>query len=363
MVTEQEVEAIGRALVDPAQPLHARFRALFTLRGLGGPSAIAWISRAFDDDSALLKHELAYCLGQMQDARAIPVLVGVLRDPRQEPMVRHEAGEALGAIGDPAVLEILQQYASDPVVEVAETCQLAVRRLEWLQQRGGEPAPVGPYLSVDPAPPAEEQDVGRLREVLLDEARPLFDRYRAMFALRNAGGEEAALALAEGLRCGSALFRHEVGYVLGQLRPPDAKGVGFHTRQFCLRMPAGRPTVQSSPDTNHRGQRDPTVQGSGHRLIPRPLGGRGEDESSVPPALPRPEAVQPPAPTVPARGNLLVSQPAGHISVSVLCVSPRGPGPRRWASLSPPQRHLPPPAPLLTSSLVHCRGWNPVYTR
>lgn len=93
MVTEQEVEAIGRSLVDPQQPLQARFRALFTLRGLGGPAAIAWISRAFDDDSALLKHELAYCLGQLQDPRAVPVLVDVLRDTRQEPMVRHEAGE------------------------------------------------------------------------------------------------------------------------------------------------------------------------------------------------------------------------------------------------------------------------------
>lgn len=100
---------------------------------------------------------------------------------------------------------------------MAETCQLAVRRLEWLQQHGGEPT-AGPYLSVDPAPPAEERDVGRLREALLDESRPLFERYRAMFALRNAGGEEAALALAEGLHCGSALFRHEVGYVLGQLQ-------------------------------------------------------------------------------------------------------------------------------------------------
>ncbi|XP_017362914.1 deoxyhypusine hydroxylase isoform X1 [Cebus imitator] len=246
MVTEQEVEAIGRMLVDPTQPLHARFRALFTLRGLGGPGAIAWISQAFGDDSALLKHELAYCLGQMQDARAIPVLVAVLQDTRQEPMVRHEAGEALGAIGDPQVLELLKEYSSDPVIEgdhlaknapgmearattqmdtccgpfgktVAETCQLAVRRLEWLQQHGGEPA-AGPYLSVDPAPPAEERDVGRLREALLDESRPLFERYRAMFALRNAGGEAAALALAEGLRCGSALFRHEVGYVLGQLQ-------------------------------------------------------------------------------------------------------------------------------------------------
>ncbi|XP_023396706.1 deoxyhypusine hydroxylase isoform X3 [Loxodonta africana] len=263
MVTEQEVDAIGQTLVDPQQPLQARFRALFTLRGLGGPGAISWISQAFSDDSALLKHELAYCLGQMQDVHAIPVLVDVLRDTRQEPMVRHEAakkilwgssqsrgvgcgskptqrhpttttthrvegphrvypfirggtpghfhlwalvnssavntGEALGAIGKLEVLEILKQYSTDPVVEVAETCQLAVRRLEWLQQHGGEPAVVGPYLSVDPAPPAEEQDVGRLREALLDEARPLFDRYRAMFALRNTGGKEAALALAEGV--------------------------------------------------------------------------------------------------------------------------------------------------------------------
>lgn len=214
MVTEQEVEAVGKMLVDPGQPLQARFRALFTLRGLGGPGAITWISRAFGDDSALLKHELAYCLGQMQDSRAIPVLVDVLRDTCQEPMVRHEAGEALGAIGNPEVLEILKQYSTDPVVEVAETCQLAVRRLEWLQQHSGEPVAQGPYLSVDPAPPAQERDVGQLREMLLDEAQPLFDRYRAMFALRDIGGEEAALALAEGLLCGSALFRHEIGYAL-----------------------------------------------------------------------------------------------------------------------------------------------------
>lgn len=118
MVTEQEIEAIGKTLVDPKQPLQARFRALFTLRGLGGPNSIAWISRGFEDTSALLKHELAYCLGQMRDPRAIPVLVDVLQDTSQEPMVRHEAGEALGAIGNPEVLGILKQYSTDPVVEV-----------------------------------------------------------------------------------------------------------------------------------------------------------------------------------------------------------------------------------------------------
>ncbi|NXY50407.1 DOHH hydroxylase, partial [Ceuthmochares aereus] len=217
MVTEEEVEAIGRTLVDASQPLPARFRALFTLRNLGGCAAVDWISRAFGDDSALLKHELAYCLGQMQDEAAIPVLIRVLEDTGQEPMVRHEAGEALGAIGNPSVLDILKHYSEDPVVEVAETCQLAVRRLEWLQEHKQEPGS-SPYLSVDPAPPAEETDVSKLRETLLDESRTLFDRYRAMFALRNLGGQDAVLALADGLCSSSALFRHEIGYVLGQMQ-------------------------------------------------------------------------------------------------------------------------------------------------
>ncbi|KFP04409.1 Deoxyhypusine hydroxylase, partial [Calypte anna] len=118
MVTEEEVAAIGRTLVDASQPLPARFRALFTLRNLGGRAAVDWISRAFGDGSALLKHELAYCLGQMGDEAAIPVLIRVLQDTSQEPMVRHEAGEALGAIGNPDVLDILKCYSEDPVVEV-----------------------------------------------------------------------------------------------------------------------------------------------------------------------------------------------------------------------------------------------------
>ncbi|NXX13712.1 DOHH hydroxylase, partial [Podargus strigoides] len=232
MVTAQEVEAIGQTLVDVTQPLPARFRALFTLRNLGGRTAVDWISRAFEDGSALLKHELAYCLGQMQDEAAIPVLIQVLEDTGQEPMVRHEAGEALGAIGNPNVLNILKRYSEDPVVEVAETCQLAVKRLEWLQENKQEPG-TSPYLSVDPAPPAKETDVAELHKTLLDESRTLFDRYRAMFALRNLGGQAAVLALADGLRSGSALFRHEIGYVLGQMQ--DEACVPQLTAALCSR--------------------------------------------------------------------------------------------------------------------------------
>lgn len=59
-----------------------------------GPDAISCIEECFKDESALLKHELAYCLGQMQDTAAVPTLIAVLSDLKQEPMVRHEAGES-----------------------------------------------------------------------------------------------------------------------------------------------------------------------------------------------------------------------------------------------------------------------------
>lgn len=90
-----------------------------------------------------------------------------------------------------------------PSLQVAETCQLAVRRLEWLQ--GGDRKQLedgstdkNPYSSVDPAPPAVSKSVSELRSILLDESLPLFERYRAMFALRNLGDEEAVLALGDG---------------------------------------------------------------------------------------------------------------------------------------------------------------------
>lgn len=53
-------------------------------------------------------------------------------------MVRHEAGEALGAIGDPKVIDLLRHYAQDECPEVAETCELALKRLEWLQNNRNE---------------------------------------------------------------------------------------------------------------------------------------------------------------------------------------------------------------------------------
>lgn len=90
---DERIAALGQLLVDQSRPMKERFRILFTLRNLGGNDAINVISQCFSDPSALLKHECAYCLGQMRDSKALDILSSVLSNVNQEPMVRHEAGK------------------------------------------------------------------------------------------------------------------------------------------------------------------------------------------------------------------------------------------------------------------------------
>jgi deoxyhypusine monooxygenase len=218
--SSEQIAKVGQLLNSPERPLKERFRALFTLKNIGGKEAIDWIAKAFDDKSALLKHEVAYCLGQLQDVAAIPILTNVLKDASREAIVRHEAAEALGAIGTDAVMPVLVKYSKDPVPEVSETCQMAIDRLNWLASGNKDDKELFP--SVDPAPPHEEKDTAKLTTILLDESLPMFERYRAMFSLRNKGDDESIKALASGLDCKSALFRHEVAFVLGQAASPAA---------------------------------------------------------------------------------------------------------------------------------------------
>ncbi|CAH2106587.1 unnamed protein product [Euphydryas editha] len=227
-ISESAIENIGKVLNDPKRPMKERFRALFSLRNLGGETAIKCISECFTDDSVLLKHELAYCLGQMQDVRAVPVLKSVLEDKNQDPIVRHEAGEALGAIGDPDLQALLEKYQNDSAIEVAETCQIALQRLKWIAGRKTseeENLSQSRYASIDPAPPSEVADVEELRNTMMDESNSLFERYRALFSLRNLGTTESINALGEGLKASSALFRHEVAFIFGQMQ--DERSVPF----------------------------------------------------------------------------------------------------------------------------------------
>ncbi|GAB1600460.1 deoxyhypusine hydroxylase-like [Argonauta hians] len=220
--SNDSISQIAAVLRDQNQPLTERFRALFTLRNLGGKKAINAIAGTFSDPSALLKHELAYCLGQMQDDYAVSILTEVLEDENQEVIVRHEAGEALGAIGLLSSIKVLRKFEHSDITELANTCQLAIQRIRWLHgsDRHKKNLSKNPYNSIDPAPPAECQDLVKLEKMLLDETLPIYTRYRAMFSLRNMQTDEACLVLAKGFASSDILFRHEIAYVLGQLQNP-----------------------------------------------------------------------------------------------------------------------------------------------
>jgi len=112
-----------------------RMRALFALRNEGGPEALDALAAAFASESALLKHEIAYVMGQMQDSYAVPCLIERLSDQEEDLMVRHEAAEALGAIGDREAMETLTRYVEDPEPVISESCEVAIDLLEWVESK------------------------------------------------------------------------------------------------------------------------------------------------------------------------------------------------------------------------------------
>jgi deoxyhypusine monooxygenase len=248
--------SLQASLEDPSYPIGMRMRAAYFLRQVYHSSpddasgahphgsemkvdVIKALTNGLLDDrhGSLMRHEFAYVLGQLRDDRAVPTLELVLQNANECVMVRHEAAEALGAIGsktsEPILRKVMLNY-KDSLPELSDTCRLSLNVMEWRDngQPGGDP-PVGcacmlnPYSSVDPAPPNPLHDnlsFEELGDLLCDSERDIFDRYRAMFSLRNRGSEPAVKQLCRALTqdASSALLRHEVGYVLGQMQHPSS---------------------------------------------------------------------------------------------------------------------------------------------
>jgi len=138
--SENIVETLKLHLLDENTKMFLRMRAVFSLRNNGTDEACLALCSAFITKSVLLRHELAYVLGQMQNAVAIPTLVERLSDLEEHIMVRHEAAEAMGAIGDVSVKPVLEKYLSDENIEVSESCEVALDLLNWCRTAEWEDA-------------------------------------------------------------------------------------------------------------------------------------------------------------------------------------------------------------------------------
>lgn len=131
----KNISNLRDTLCDENEKMFQRMRALFALRNIGGKESVDALAAAYSSKSALLKHEIAYVMGQMQDSNAVPHLIDRLEDKDEDIMVRHEAAEALGAIGDRTALSVLEKFVDDDEVVIAESCEVALDLLEWVASK------------------------------------------------------------------------------------------------------------------------------------------------------------------------------------------------------------------------------------
>jgi deoxyhypusine monooxygenase len=79
-------------ILDASLPMEKRNRCLFTLCAIKTKESIDALVECINSStcSPLLKHEIAYVMGQMKDPYAIPFLSAVLANQEEAVIVRHE---------------------------------------------------------------------------------------------------------------------------------------------------------------------------------------------------------------------------------------------------------------------------------
>ena len=123
---ERDIGELESILVDESARMFERMRTVFALRNINSKESVESLAKAFDSNSALLRHEVAYVMGQMQNTHSLDILSKVLSDENEHVMVRHEAAEALGAIGDISSKTVLEKFLHHEQPEISESCEVAL---------------------------------------------------------------------------------------------------------------------------------------------------------------------------------------------------------------------------------------------
>jgi deoxyhypusine monooxygenase len=142
--SEKTVEELAKTLMDTSLPLFLRYRAMFALRDLASPPdlptavpAVEALATGFADSSELFRHEVAFVFGQLSHPASIPALTAALSNLEEASMVRHEAAEALGSLGDEeGVEDTLKKFLHDKEKVVRESVIVALDMAEY--EKGGE---------------------------------------------------------------------------------------------------------------------------------------------------------------------------------------------------------------------------------
>lgn len=206
-------------------PITERIRSLFYLRNIETPYCAEAIGNCLlkEKDSVLLRHECAYVLGQMIQPSTVNILIDVLRNTSNDEITRHECAEALGNFPPNSEIyevfdEILKKKnESRPVRESIIIAQCKLKEASILLNSGKSK-----FDSFDPAFPLQDCiSFDTVKSIFLNKKLSLYERYKAMFTLRDINTKESINILIEGFRSEeSELFKHEVAFIFGQMCSP-----------------------------------------------------------------------------------------------------------------------------------------------
>lgn len=200
----------------PKTSVSVKTRALFYLRCLDTEEAALALQECMSNTSVLIDHEVAYILGQMKQPATIPFLFGLAENEEINPIVRHEAIEALGNFEDKELIPRLETFLKDPNPIVSESAVLSIKKLNGIDLKRD---PFSKYHSRDPAYPFE----GSFEEAVeMFNGNDIEEKYKVIFYMRDQNTKEAVEVLAKGFRDSSDLLRHEIAYVFGQMENPLA---------------------------------------------------------------------------------------------------------------------------------------------
>ena len=240
LIDHDKVPEYAATLQDLSQLIAKRVSSLWCLRTVASLEAVEALFKAFEIEqkSELLKHEICYCLGQMdkspEHVEKIQAFLEQVLDGDHPKIVLHEAVEALGNINSENTLKLLKRFENEQSEILYETCFLTIKLVEWRESTdNGKSEGLNlsklKFTTNDPAPPfnyirePKYKDIDYLQSIILDNVNfNLFDRYRALFTLRELNTEEAVVAMCQCLtkensRQCSALLKHEVAFILAQM--------------------------------------------------------------------------------------------------------------------------------------------------
>jgi deoxyhypusine monooxygenase len=119
IIEHYKVPEYASTLQDIDKPITDRISSLFCLRTVCSVEAIDALTKAFELEpkSDLLRHEICYCLGQMNTspdhaAKIQPFLEKILSEDHPK-IVLHEAVEALGNLSMENTLKLLERFKDE----------------------------------------------------------------------------------------------------------------------------------------------------------------------------------------------------------------------------------------------------------